>query len=206
VSRRTPVKPRDAASLVILRSRGKTAQVLLGRREPKHRFMPDVWVFPGGQVDRRDALATASSELAPAVAAKLGTRWHATRARALAVAALRETFEETGLTFGALVRGRFHPALARLDYLARAITPTSSPIRFHARFFLADAAHASGRLRGNGELLDLRWISIAAALELPIIDVTRLVLQETARRAAGHPSRGVLSIRYRLGSPQLRYE
>jgi 8-oxo-dGTP pyrophosphatase MutT (NUDIX family) len=168
--------------------------------------MPDVWVFPGGRVDRNDARARASSELSPAVGAKLEARWSPARARALAIAAVRETFEETGLVFGELAEGELHPALGRLDYLARAITPALSPIRFHARFFLADAADGSGQLGGNGELLDLRWIPIPEALELPIIDVTRLVLQETGRRAAGHPSPGVLSIRFRLESPQLRYE
>ena len=168
--------------------------------------MPHVWVFPGGRVDPEDARAPASSELSPEVAAKLETRWSPARARALAIAAIRETFEETGLAFGKLVDGELHPDLARLDYLARAITPTLSPIRFHARFFLTDAAGGSGQLGGNGELLDVRWIPIPEALELPIINVTRFVLQEIARRAAGHPSPGVLSIRFRLESPQLRYE
>ena len=191
---------------MILRGRGGAARVLLGRREPQHRFMPHVWVFPGGRVDPEDARAPASSELSPEVAAKLETRWSPARARALAIAAIRETFEETGLAFGKLVDGELHPDLARLDYLARAITPTLSPIRFHARFFLTDAAGGSGQLGGNGELLDLRWIPIPEALELPIINVTRFVLQEIARRAAGHPSPGVLSIRFRLESPQLRYE
>jgi len=197
---RAAVKPRDAASLVI------AARVLLGRREPRHRFMPDVWVFPGGGVDRKDARSPVSSQLASSVAAKLEARWSPTRARALAVAAIRETFEETGLAFGELVDGRLHPALGRLDYLARAITPALSPIRFHARFFLADAADGSGQVGGNGELLDLRWIPIPEAMELPIINVTRFVLQETAQRAAGHPSPGVLSIRFRRQSPLLRYE
>jgi 8-oxo-dGTP pyrophosphatase MutT (NUDIX family) len=168
--------------------------------------MPDVWVFPGGRVDRKDARSPVSSELAPSVAAKLEARWSPTGARALAVAAVRETFEETGLAFGELVDGQLHPALGRLDYLARAITPALSPIRFHARFFLADATDGSGQVGGNGELLDLRWIPIPEALELPIINVTRLVLEEAARRAAGQPSPGVLSIRFRRESPMIRYE
>jgi 8-oxo-dGTP pyrophosphatase MutT (NUDIX family) len=168
--------------------------------------MPDVWVFPGGRVDRKDARSPAKSELSPAVVAKLEARWSRARARALAIAAVRETFEETGLALGELVDGRLHPDLRRLDYLARAITPAISPIRFHARFFLADAAGASGRLGGNGELLDLRWVSIPEALKLPIINVTGFVLQEAARRAAGEPSPGVLSIRFRRERPLLRYE
>jgi 8-oxo-dGTP pyrophosphatase MutT (NUDIX family) len=168
--------------------------------------MPDVWVFPGGRVDRKDARSHAKSELSPAVAAKLETRWSAARARALAIAAVRETFEETGLAFGELVDGELHPDLERLDYLARAITPAISPIRFHARFFLADADGGSGRLGGNGELLDLCWVPIPEALKLPIINVTGFVLQEAARRATGEPSRGVLSIRFRRERPLLRYE
>ena len=73
----------------------------------------------------------------------------------VAVAAVRETYEETGLLLGRLIAGRLEPALSGLDHIVRAITPTDSPIRFHARFFLADIASASGTLRGNGELLDL---------------------------------------------------
>ena len=157
-------------------------------------------------MDRQDAGSPASSELSPAVAAKLEARWSPARARALAVAAVRETFEETGLAFGELVDGQLCPSLDRLDYLARAITPALSPIRFHARFFLADAADGSGDLRGNGELLDLRWIPIPEATELPIINVTRFVLEETARRVNGDPSPGVLSIRFRRERPLLRYE
>ena len=49
-------------------------------------------------------------------------------------------------------------------------------------------------------------IPIPEAMELPTIDVTRLVLQEAARRAAGQPSPGVISIRFRLESPRHRYE
>ena len=203
---RAAKKPRDAASLVIVRGRGSATQVLLGRREPQHRFMPDVWVFPGGRVDREDAHAAVSSELSPTVAAKLEAKWSPARARALAIAAVRETFEETGLAFGELVGGQLRPWLERLDYLARAITPTLSPIRFHARFFVTDAIDGAGELGGNGELLNLRWVPIAEAMELPIINVTRFVLEETARRAAGHPSRGVLSIRFRRERPLLRYE
>ena len=65
----------------------------------------------------------------------------------------------------------------RLRYVLRAITPTQSPIRFNARFFLADAACASGELKGNGELLDLAWRPIEASLELQIVDVTQFLLE-----------------------------
>ena len=54
----TPSEPRPAASVVLLRRGGKhkdrTLEVLLLKRTEEARFMPGVWVFPGGGVDRAD--------------------------------------------------------------------------------------------------------------------------------------------------------
>jgi 8-oxo-dGTP pyrophosphatase MutT (NUDIX family) len=54
----SPATPRPAATVVLLRRGGKHAQreleVLLVRRNPEARFMPGVWVFPGGAVDTTD--------------------------------------------------------------------------------------------------------------------------------------------------------
>jgi 8-oxo-dGTP pyrophosphatase MutT (NUDIX family) len=53
-----PAEPRPAASVVLLRRGGKHAdralEVLLLKRTEKARFMPNVWVFPGGAVDEGD--------------------------------------------------------------------------------------------------------------------------------------------------------
>ena len=46
-----PVRPRQAASVILLRGGGEGLEVLLVRRTPKARFMGGVWVFPGGAVD-----------------------------------------------------------------------------------------------------------------------------------------------------------
>ena len=153
--------------------------------------MPDVYVFPGGRVDLGDIGRSTSTELRPEVAA--GLQKHATpaRARALAIACVRETFEETGLVVGRLEAGEVRADLRRLEYVARAITPAVNPIRYHARFFLADAAHAHGDLRGNGELLDLSWVPISEALQLNIMDVTAVVLREVAARLDGRVAEGV---------------
>lgn len=43
--------PRDAASVVVLRGGAETLEVLLVQRTHEARFMPGVWVFPGGAVD-----------------------------------------------------------------------------------------------------------------------------------------------------------
>jgi len=196
-ARARAARPRDAASLVLTRGRGRGASVLLGRRAPRDRFMPDVYVFPGGRVDRGDATLPAASELRAPVAAELAANAGVARARALAVAAVRETFEETGLVLGRRAGATVAPDLRRLTYVARAITPALNPIRYHARFFLADASALSGRLRGNGELLDLAWVPILRALELPTIDVTRFVLREVGEHLAGRRSPGVPLCHYR---------
>ena len=52
----TIVRPRDAASLILLRGKGRDLELLAGRRPGHVKFMPGVWVFPGGAVDRDDNL------------------------------------------------------------------------------------------------------------------------------------------------------
>jgi len=173
-----PVRPKDAASLVLIRQRGGHAEILMGKRARRHRFLPDVYVFPGGRVDRGDHRVAPLTPLRPEVAHLLQQNASPARARALAVAAVRETWEETGLALGALRHEGLRPALDALDHIVRAITPTVSPIRFHARFFVADGERLQGRLRGNGELLDLDWRPIDACLALPLADITEFVLGE----------------------------
>lgn len=165
--------------------------------------MPDVFVFPGGGVDRTDSRTPAQSELRPAVRARLEERASASLARALAVTALRETWEETGLVFGRVEGETLTPDLAHLDYIFRAITPAQSPIRFHARFFTADAAGAHGTLRSNGELLELAWFTLAEARKLPLIDVTEDVLNELERHLREGPSERVPLFHYRRGQSRL---
>ena len=201
-----PVRPRDAASLAILRGHGAATEVLLGRRASRHRFMPNVYVFPGGRLDRADVVARPASPLRPEVEARLCARWSADIARGLAVAAVRETFEETGLAFGRVEQGRLAPELSALDYIARAITPPDSPIRYHARFFTARAEHAGGELRDSEELSDLRWLRPEEALRLPLVDVTEFVLQEIVRRVSGWTPPGAPLFCYRGGRACVRYE
>lgn len=200
------VTPRDAASLVIVRRHRGRDQVLMGRRPAKDRFMPDVFVFPGGRVDPEDARTSVRNELPARELRRIAARSSPHRARMLGVAAIRETFEETGLVVGDRVSGALRPDLKCLQFIARAITPTESAIRYHARFFMARAEHLAGRIRSNGELLDLRWMDFEQASRLPIISVTQLVLEEAQYRLSRKPFRGVPLIFYRNGNVQLRYQ
>ena len=49
------VRPRDAATLIIVRRDGAKPRLLMGRRNKGHSFMPGKWVFPGGRIDPDDA-------------------------------------------------------------------------------------------------------------------------------------------------------
>ena len=193
------VRPRDAASLVLLRHEGGVARVLMGRRSKRHAFAPDVFVFPGGRLDPGDARMAAATPLRPDVALKLAPR----RAEALALAAVRETFEETGLILGQpittpvvapnaawaefLATGHA-PTLHQIDYLGRAITPPESPIRFHARFFQADAALTEGKMEATPELADLAYRPLAEALKLPMFDITEAVVRHVQTPTANEPA------------------
>jgi 8-oxo-dGTP pyrophosphatase MutT (NUDIX family) len=134
----------------------------MGRRSGSHRFMPHYLVFPGGAVDPDDAAAPAATPLMPETRALLERVATPALAHALAVAGARELWEETGLSLGD------PPALDRLSYLCRAITPPARPTRFNARFLVAHADHVSGTLAGSGELETLRWYPVAEALGLDL--------------------------------------
>jgi 8-oxo-dGTP pyrophosphatase MutT (NUDIX family) len=159
----------------------------------------------------------AASELDGGVAGRLARACTPVRARALALAAVRETFEEVGLRLGrpdprpgrpvpagwrAFFEAGLAPTLEPLAYVARAVTPPYRPIRFNARFFMADARHADGDIRGSGELENIHWVPIAEARRLPIPGITGMVLEiiedrVTAKRPATNGS--IMLFQYRHG-------
>lgn len=210
------LRPKDAATLLIVRQDPGGPRVLMGRRHRGHAFMPGKWVFPGGRVERGDFRVPAASELRSDVAAALERTAPASRARALALAAIRETFEETGLLLGRaapprrrvgtwgdfLGRGAL-PDLAALDFVARAITPPGRARRFDARFFMADAgALISLDPDSSDELGECAWFDWDAAAALDLPSITRAILAEAALRLAG-PGRAIPFHRFARGRHRL---
>jgi 8-oxo-dGTP pyrophosphatase MutT (NUDIX family) len=193
------VRPRDAATLILLDHVGGKPKVLLGRRHAGHKFMPGKFVFPGGRIERSDRGMAVAKPLNSIVEDKLGARLRRPSlrfARAIALAAIRETFEETGLALGVKERApqapagawaRFAatgvtPALDGLDFIARAITPPHRPKRFDTRFLVADAKliqhQEPGIIGPDAELVELVWMPLEEAEALDIPAITRIVLKE----------------------------
>jgi 8-oxo-dGTP pyrophosphatase MutT (NUDIX family) len=184
-----PVTPRAAATVLLVDASVAPWQVLMMRRPSGADFAPGAYVFPGGSVHAEDA--------------ELGD--------ADRVAAVREVFEEVGILLARRAGGRFArdrdcvrlrdrltggagwvaalreleltPALDRLVFLARWITPEMVSRRFDTRFYLARRPPGQTVHPEPGEVADWRWVSPAAALEPggpTLVHATRRILESVA--------------------------
>lgn len=201
-----PLRPRDAATLILLDRKGNDVLVLMGRRHMKHAFMPGKFVFPGGRTDPADSRIAVADELHPDEAEKLraGTgRVSVARARAIALSAIRETYEEAGLLIGR--RAAFSttkadwqgfadhgvaPALASLRFIARAVTPPGRVRRFDTRFLSAWRSDVAVELPDGGptnELEELVWLPLADAVRADIPTITQSVLGDLRQRLSVDP-------------------
>lgn len=200
------LRPRDAAALILLDRSGPAPKVLLGRRNPNHVFMPGKFVFPGGRVEPSDRLMPAVKPLRPDAIRGLMAKTQrpsAARAKAFALAAIRETSEETGFLVGVrrdappkipndlwdlFAGANVHPDLSLLHFVARAITPPRRPRRFDTRFFVADAETIVHRVDGlvgpDAELVELVWLPVSQAQRLDMPTITQVVLEELQARLA----------------------
>ena len=191
------VRPRNAATLIIVRRDRSKPQVLMGKRNSGHDFMPNLWVFPGGRIDRSDFRAPFATDLKPDVAAKFEAHIPMTRGRALALAAIRETYEEAGLLLAKPVPPRpvagpwreflshgAAPDLEALQIVARAVTPAMLAKRFDTWFLMAEAEHliSLDRQPDCGELEEIAWVDFDEAIALPLPSVTRTVIGEAIQR------------------------
>lgn len=200
---RAPQPVRDAATVILWRPGTDGPEVLMGQRGAAAAFMPSKFVFPGGAVDASDAVVPLAEPLPADCAGRLAMGGGPSPA-ALAAAAIRELWEETGLALG--IPGRadlppgwegfaargLMPAAGALRFVFRAITPPGRPRRFDARFLLAPVAAVAGDAddfsAASDELAYLHWIGLDAARGLDLPFVTEVVLAEVAallRRAGG---------------------
>jgi len=193
------VRSRDAASLILLRGEGRGLELLAGRRPGHARFMPGVWVFPGGAIDPGDRtpwrVESGGEGLPP-------------RLVRCARAALRETWEEAGVLVGrrdpagpggapgfapprltsieaAYAEQGIAASLDVLSYVGRAITPTPVFRRFNTRFFLADDSAVFGDPATSDELEDVGWHPIGRRPLAPFRDVTQFMLARAMALRAG---------------------
>jgi len=200
------LKPRDAATLIVVDRSGPQPKVLLGRRHAGLKFMAGKYVFPGGRMEPGDRKMPVASELDPHAGARLMRgvqRPSMHKARALALAAVRETYEETGLLLGqrveavppvpegpwqAFAAAKVLPDLAQLHFIVRAITPPRRPRRFDARFFAVDASAIAHRVEGivgpDSELVELVWLPITEAKRHDLPTITQVALDELQARVA----------------------
>jgi 8-oxo-dGTP pyrophosphatase MutT (NUDIX family) len=200
------LKPRDAATLILVDRSGPQPKVLLGKRHAGLKFMAGKFVFPGGRMEPGDRKMPVVSDLDPQAGARLMRgvqRPSLDKARGLALAAIRETFEETGLLLGrrvetvpAVPEGPWQafaaagvlPDLAGLHFIVRAITPPRRPRRFDARFFAADASMIAHRIDGkvgpDSELVELVWLPITEAKKHDLPTITQVALDELEARVA----------------------
>ena len=194
---------RDAASILLIRRDLDEPAVLMGQRGAGAAFMPNKYVFPGGAVDPGDAAVPVASSLSASCAYRLGLQAAPDCAPAIAAAAIRELWEETGLILGrkgawqaeppgdwrSFAEAGYLPVASSLRFIFRAITPAGRPRRFDARFFLADAAEVAGDpedfSRASDELGHLHWVPLGAVRRLDLPFITEVVLGEVAAELAG---------------------
>ena len=203
-------RPKDAATLILVDRSGSVPKVLVGRRHDKVVFMPGKFVFPGGRVDKSDNRVPVAALIPGELEARLlqgSPKISASRAKSLAVAAIREACEETGLCLGRKAEGGAKldgpwkpfadagllPDPSGLFLIARAITPPGRVRRFDTRFFTADASaiahHVEGVVHADAELVELVWVEIGSKPLADLHPMTKNVLGELERRLATGPLR-----------------
>lgn len=155
--------PRPAATVILARRgskhRDSGLEVLMGRRTPSAKFMPDVWVFPGGALEDADVVAARRA---------LGTEAPIVEIEEMAhrICGARELHEEVAVSI---------PEPSELKPWARWITPLEVSIRFDTRFYVGLAPPHSAPEPDGVEIVDAAWISPADALESHFREEIKLV-------------------------------
>ena len=196
---------RDASTIIVLRDKAASPSVLMGQRGAQAAFMPGKFVFPGGAVDPNDANVPITP-LSALDDARLRQE-SALSPHALAAAAIRELWEETGQVLGTKAawstppqgwRGfaatAHQPNAAALQFFFRAVTPAGRPRRFDARFFLANCedlvTDPDDFSNAEDELAHLQWVGLAQAgsCDLPFCAQVGWAVLLTCLKTGGAPA------------------
>jgi 8-oxo-dGTP pyrophosphatase MutT (NUDIX family) len=186
-------RPKIAATIVLTIGDRKNPKILMGQRSARHDFMPSVYVFPGGRVDRIDSYAPYAGDLSARTERILEAAVSPRKARAIALSCIRETFEETGFMIGRIVEkpvrnmknptyDRFReagqlPDIADIEVFGRAITPPHRHKRFDAWFFhrhLGDVAPPE--VNDSHELLNVGWFDFDEISDLKLQRATEMMI------------------------------
>lgn len=192
-----PKQPRLASTVVMYRHLSNS-QVYMLRRSAKSTFMPNALVFPGGKIEESDSESVWDwlSDLSPAQSAQsLYLDADYKQARALYIAGIRETFEESGVLLAENKQGesidpkrldsyrkalnsgalQFEQVVTQLDlrltlaaltFFSRWVTPKVESRRFDAFFFLADVTAMAPKATADGaETEEGRWEQPSEILE-----------------------------------------
>lgn len=185
------VRPRLASTLVLMHGPKNAPKILMGKRASRHDFMPSVFVFPGGRVDRSDSYAPYAGDLSTRTERILEAAHNPRRARACVLASVRETWEETGIMLGregefkrnindpgwdAFRKAGMLPDLDGIEVFGRAITPPYRHKRFDAWFFVKHLEGERPVGADSRELQDVGWFSFEEFDDLPMQRATTMMV------------------------------
>lgn len=190
-------RPRLASTLALTCGSGDNLKILMGQRSKRHDFMPSVYVFPGGRVDRADSYAKYAGDLSARTQRILETVYSPRRARAVVLASVRETWEETGLMLGTSATSNRNltnasyddfrqagqlPDLAGIEVFGRAVTPPHRHKRFDAWFFVKHLGDQTPpEISDSSELLNVGWFTFEQIESLETQRATDMMLQVLKR-------------------------
>lgn len=175
MSVQTKAAVRAASSLLVFtQSSASIPKLLLLKRAPTARFMPNTWVFPGGVLEGGDeAFPLSVSALNLSQALSDWSQWgfdHREAALASLGAALREASEEAGLIWGELSAD-----IDEIKCVDRWLTPEQLKIRFDTYFWAVSLRSEPEINVDQAEIVDSQWWRLdelcqayeQGALELP---------------------------------------
>jgi len=184
-------RPRIASTIVLYRGERHNPKILMGQRSKRSDFMPSVFVFPGGRVDRADSYAPYIGELPARTARILEAAYSPRKARACVLASIRETWEETGLMLGkkyawtknvndpswnAFRQAGLKADLSDIEVFGRAVTPPHRHKRYDTWFFLNRVDNHPEPVGDSSELLNVGWYDFAEIERLELQRATQMMI------------------------------